>query len=63
MREGAGYRDMTSIIQIYIIIIYQLIYAKPSTKAVTAGWGRYDIAYDNTWGGIHPTYLYIIVML
>ena len=33
---------MTSIIPIYMIIIYQLIYAKPSTTAVTAGWGRYD---------------------
>ena len=46
-REGVGvdrggYRDMTSIIQIYIIISYQLIYAKPSTTGVTAGWGRYD---------------------
>ena len=54
---------MTSIIQIHMIIIYQLIYAKPSTTAVTTAVTRTRIiAYDNTRGGIHPTYFCIVML-
>ena len=43
------------------IIIYQLLFAKPLLQLEGEGMSPQTriIAYDNTWGGIHPTDFYI----